>query len=53
MMTTTTNQTAGIYALKHSELVQMWIEFGRIDFANNGYQVQKQTPSSVPFLFIQ
>lgn len=34
-----TNHTADIYTLKHDDLVRMWIEFGRKEFADNGFQV--------------
>lgn len=28
-----------IYTMKHDELVRMWIDFGRKEFADSGYQV--------------
>lgn len=41
-MKTATNETQvedTTYAMKHDDLVSMWTEIGRKDFADNGYQV--------------
>lgn len=38
------------YAMKHDDLVRMWKEIGRKDFADNGYQVRSiQLAFFIPF----